>query len=58
MNVKWAGEGRRPLQSQKDWVTKEQGGTWATGPGGYLIILGLSAKKGGEFPGPLTQPLM
>lgn len=58
MSVKWAGEGRRSLQSQKEWVTKEQGGTWATGPGGYLIKLNLSAKEGGEFPGLPTQPLM
>lgn len=58
MSVKWAREGERPLQSQKDWVTKEQGGTRASGPGGYLIILGLSAKGRGEVPGPPTQPLM
>lgn len=39
-------------------MTKEQGGTWATGPGGYLIILGLSTKGGRETPGPPAQPLM
>lgn len=30
-------------------------GHWS---GGYLIILGLSAKEAGEFLGSLTQPLM